>query len=28
VQSRKGEGTEFTITFPTEKPDIMMDYTI
>jgi PAS domain S-box-containing protein len=28
VQSRKGEGTEFTITFPTEKPDIMLDYTI
>jgi len=28
VQSREGEGTEFTVTFPTEKPDITLDYTI
>jgi PAS domain S-box-containing protein len=28
VQSREGEGTEFTVTFPVEKPEAPLDYSI
>ena len=28
VQSKEGEGTEFTITFPVEKPETTLDYSI
>jgi PAS domain S-box-containing protein len=28
LQSREGEGTEFTVTFPVEKPDTPLDYSI
>jgi PAS domain S-box-containing protein len=28
MQSREGEGTEFTVTFPVEKPETVLDYSI